>query len=193
MKISDLKEKSGFLLSAAATSSADLPTLPPGEEIYDLMPPVTVPFPWFQLLSQIFFWAFILLVMYGFYRWLQKEPSRERIILRPDPEKMATRAIERLKLSPVWQKRQMKEICESLAAILKSYLFERYQIGIGVAATSDEMMASLVNSESELRRRACGLFDDCDRVKFMGAQIDSSPERLLEILTGLIKAEGWKK
>ncbi len=193
MKVSDLKEKSVFLFSAAATPSADLPTLPPGEEIYDLMPPVSVPFPWLQFLSQIFLWALVLLLMYLFYRWLQKEPSRERIIIRPDPEKMAIRAIERLKLSPVWQKRQMKEICESLAAILKSYLFERYQIGLGMASTSDEMMASLLNSSPELRRRACGLFDDCDRVKFMGDQIDSTPEKLLEILTGLIKAEGWKK
>ncbi|MFZ5949578.1 MAG: hypothetical protein ACOYXC_02650 [Candidatus Rifleibacteriota bacterium] len=193
MKIPDLKDKSVFLLSAAATSSAELPTLPPGEEIYDLMPPVSVPFSWLQLFSQVFFWALFLLMMYGLYRWLLVEPKRQRIIPRPDPEKMAARAIERLKISPVWQKRQMKEICESLTAILKSYLFERYEIGLGVAATSDEMMASLVNSEPELRRRACGLFDDCDRVKFMGDQIDSTPEKLLEILTGLIKAEGWKK
>jgi len=95
-----------------ATAGAKLPPLPPGEEIYDLMPVVSMTFPWWEYL--LYFMAIVAAawLVSRIYRWLISEPVRERRHIQPDPEKMAFRAIKRLQLSPVWQNRQMKEICE---------------------------------------------------------------------------------
>lgn len=187
--------KTGLFSATVATSSTGLSPLPPGEEIYDLMPVVTMSFPWWQYLLHALLWLMALWLLYRFYQWLIREPERVRQVIRQSPEKMAFRAIKRLQLSPVWEKRQMKEICETLVFILKSYLFERYEIGLGPAATSDEMLQSLADNKisPDLRHRVARLFETCDRVKFCGETSPESAEDLLETLYALIKAEGWQQ
>ncbi len=178
-----------------ATAGAKLPPLPPGEEIYDLMPVVSMTFPWWEYL--LYFMAIVAAawLVSRIYRWLISEPVRERRHIQPDPEKMAFRAIKRLQLSPVWQNRQMKEICETLVFILKSFLLEKYHIGIGPAATSDEMLQTLVNgkAEPELRRRVNDLFDVCDRIKFMGERVEVPAEELVDRVAALIRDRGWQQ
>lgn len=195
MNFKQIKTKAALYSAGVATAGTGLEPLPPGEEIYDLMPALPVAFPWWQYLFHFLGWVLAAWLLYRIYNWLISEPERVRPVIRQSPEKMAFRAIKRLQLSPVWQNRQMKEICETLVFILKSYLFEKYQIGLGPAATSDEMLQTLVaeNSSPELRRKVAQLFDTCDRIKFMGESGDAAAEDLLETLFYLIKAEGWQQ
>ncbi len=188
-------EFSGAAVATASVATATtLPPLPPGEEIYDLMPTLTMSLPWLSYLFKIFVVVLVIYCLYRLYIWMITEPIRVRPPLVVSPEKAAFRAIERLRLSPVWQQRQMKEICETLTFILKSYLFERYQVGLGPAATSDEFLRSLAekNPAPELKKRVAELFAACDRVKFMGESSQIAAEDLLESVWQLIKSEGWQ-
>ncbi|HPT47713.1 MAG TPA: hypothetical protein PLM07_17680, partial [Candidatus Rifleibacterium sp.] len=94
-------------LNASATVAvASMPALPPGEEIFDLMPPQGMAYPWLQLLWQAAGVVLAFWLLWLFYRWLTEPVPRTVRVLNQNPQKLALRAIERLKLSPVWQQRQ---------------------------------------------------------------------------------------
>jgi hypothetical protein len=189
---------SGALATATATatasSSSSLPVLPPGEEIYDLMPPVWMAFPWWEWFGKAFLVLLAVIALYKFYNWLISEPQRVRPVIRQSPQKQALRALKRLKLSPVWSQKQMKEISETLVFILKSYIKEEYEIGLGAAATSDEMLVSLKaqNTSSAIIKEVRELFGICDRIKFTGIPCDADAEKMADIVEQLLHKKGWQ-
>ncbi|GAB4276425.1 MAG: hypothetical protein Kow0029_18370 [Candidatus Rifleibacteriota bacterium] len=180
---------------AAAVATGTLPALPPGEEIYDLMSPVAMPYPWLTLVLKFILGLLALYIVYRFWNWIRIEPVRIRTRIIQSPEKLAERAIERLKLSPVWEKRQMKEICEALVVILKTYLHDAHGIGLGAAATSDEMIEAMrrQNVPSEALKKCSELFDICDRIKFTGKVVEADAENLLAVVKELVSPGVWSK
>ncbi|PKL43560.1 MAG: hypothetical protein CVV42_20060 [Candidatus Riflebacteria bacterium HGW-Riflebacteria-2] len=181
---------------ASQPAQSALPALPPGEEIYDLMPVHNVGFPilsviWQALAVVAFFW-----LLWLFYRWLTTPVQRTRRRLDLSPQQMALRAIARLERSPVWQQRQMKEICENIAGILKTYAHDAYSIGIGAAATTDELLDSFRHGgiSGLVFARSRDLLNNCDQIKFTGAQADRSlADEMLDELKQLVTREGWQQ
>jgi len=184
-------------LNASATVAvASMPALPPGEEIFDLMPPQGMAYPWLQLLWQAAGVVLAFWLLWLFYRWLTEPVPRTVRVLNQNPQKLALRAIERLKLSPVWQQRQLKEICETLAGVLKTYARQAYKIGLGASSTSDELLDSFDRQpvSDEVVSRVRQFLDTCDRVKFTGvAVVGVVPEDLADQLSGLVMHQGWLK
>ncbi len=186
-------------LNATATATAVVassPVLPPGEEIFDLMPPQALSYPWLQIAGQAAAVAVAFWLLWLFYRWLTSPVERPVRKIVQSPQKQALRAVERLKLSPVWHEKQAKEICEILAGILKIYAHDGYQIGIGASSTSDELIACLgrVSTAPDVMKNVYELLDFCDRVKFTGsAELSITPENLSDRLVWLLRHEGWLK
>jgi hypothetical protein len=169
--------------------------LPAGEEIYDLMPAHSVSLPILNILMQVLAVVLVFWLLWFFYSWLTTPVERPRRQLDLSPKQMAQRAIARLKRSPVWENRQMKEVCERIAAILKTFAHDAHSIGIGPAATTDELLESLRRSGvgGQVFARSRDLLEQCDRIKFAGAQAagDQAPE-MLEELSELIGREVWR-
>ncbi len=183
------------LLAAIATSS--LPALQPGEEIYDLRGPATVPYPWLEM---ILWWAgvlFFLLVAYKLLLWLQ-EPVPEKVPPPPppvDPLEEALSALDRLKVSPIWQGGHVKDICEALAAILKTFLKERFSLGIGYASTSDELLSDLKdqNVQTSIFEAMQSLMSICDGIKFARGNLGSmTMDSLYNQTRQLIIRKDWR-
>ena len=189
----------GFYSNFAASATvavASQPALPPGEEIYDIMPARMVALPLGHLLTQVVVVIVAFWLLWLFYRWLITPVHRQRRRIELSPQQMALRAIARLERSPIWQQRQMKEICECLASILKTYAQEAYEVGIGPAATTDELLESLKigGIASQVFARTRALLNRCDVIKFTGAQADSAlAESMLEELRELVANEGWRQ
>ncbi len=184
-----------FSLTATAPAVvASAALLPPGEEIFDIRPAVPIRWPWWEtafeaLLAVLAFW-----LLWLFYRWLMTPVARVQRKIVQSPQKQALRAIERLKLSPVWEHRQMKEICEALAVILKTYSHEAFSLGAGASSTSDELFVSLDRSTiaGDVYGQIRELLVTCDLVKFTGREsADVDPEILLTTLTNLVRREAW--
>jgi len=183
---------------AVASQSAKpaLPALPPGEEIYDLMPVHSVGLPILQVLGQALAVLAVFWLLWLFYRWLATPVQRPRRKLELSPQQMALRAIARLERSPVWQQRQMKEICENIAGILKTYAQNAYAIGIGPAATTDEFLESFRHNvmATSIFARSRDLLNDCDQIKFAGAKADPElASGMLNELKQLVSKEDWKQ
>ncbi len=181
---------------ASQTTQPALPALPPGEEIYDLMPAHSVGLPILHVIGQALAVVAVFWLLWLFYRWLTTPVQRPRRKLELSPQQMALRAIARLERSPVWQQRQMKEICESVAAILKTYAHDAYSIGIGAAATTDEFIESFRRNgiSSSVFARIRDLMNDCDEIKFTGIQADPGlASGMLKELKQLVVQEGWKQ
>ncbi|KAF1083556.1 MAG: hypothetical protein GQF41_0334 [Candidatus Rifleibacterium amylolyticum] len=173
-----------------------LPALPPGEEIYDLMPAHSVGLPILYILGQVLLVILVFWLLGLFYRWLTTPVQRPRRKLELSPQQTALRAIARLERSPVWQQRQMKEICESVAAILKTYAHDAYAIGIGAAATTDEFLESFrrTGMAAAIFARSRDLLNDCDQIKFAGVEGDPDlADGMLSELKQLITQEGWQQ
>lgn len=181
----------------AAVATATLPPLQPGDEIYDLRNPATVPYPWMETI--IWYTGFLLSIwiLFRLVTLLQK-PVPEKVPLPPppvDPLKEALSALDRLKVSPIWQEGQIKDICEALAAILKTYLKERFSLGIGYAATSDELLADLrdQNVRSTIFDATRSLMNVCDGIKFARGTLGSmTMEGLYNQTRDLIVRKDWR-
>ncbi|MBU1107199.1 MAG: hypothetical protein KKB51_11065 [Candidatus Riflebacteria bacterium] len=187
----------GYVANFAASATvavASPPALPFGEEIYDLMPAKIVALPIGYLLMQVATVLVAFWLLWLFYRWLTTPVHRQRRRIELSPQQMALRAIARLERSPIWQQHQMKEICESLAGILKVYAQDAYRVGIGSAATTDELLESFRcgGISGQVFARARDLLNQCDLIKFTGAQVDSTlAEEMLEDLRHLVTNEVW--
>ncbi|MGM0599947.1 MAG: hypothetical protein ACQETH_09050 [Candidatus Rifleibacteriota bacterium] len=179
---------------AGVVASQSLPELPPGEEIYDLMPFAKLAFPWLYWFLQLLIFLFAIFVFFKLWRWLNTEPEKVRKPIIQSPEKQAERALRRLKLSPVWNNRQMKEICEVLVKILKTFIKQKYDIGLGAAATSDEMMESLnkENIAKGVLKDIGDLFNTCDRIKYTGKTYEADAEKLASLVKKLILSRRWQ-
>lgn len=188
------KPKSQNFLSVATIASA-LPDLPPGEEIYDLMPGASLPMPWGQVALQSLGWVLAIWLLIMFYQWLVSPVKVQRQLKPQSPQKLAIRAIKRLRISPIWEQRQHKEICEAIAAILKTYLKNAYEVGMGPPATTDEFIRALVDAgiSSEMRKKSAALLNTCDQIKFTGASSDDVDEnKLVASLKEMILSRGWR-
>lgn len=181
-------------LSVATIASA-LPDLPPGEEIYDLMPGASLPMPWGQVALQSLGWVLAIWLLIMFYQWLVGPVKVQRHLKPQSPQKLAIRAIKRLRISPIWEQRQHKEICETIAAILKTYLRDAYEAGLGPPATTDEFLRALMEAgiSSEMRKKSAVLLNACDQIKFAGASNDNVDEKeLLASLEEMILSKRWR-
>jgi len=195
-------QKPAMMSAAVATGSAlpadnaTMPSLLPGEEIYDALPGLELPYPWLEFIGYTIAVIAAFYLLRALYLWITAPVMRERVIILQSPQKMALRAIERLKLSPVWQQKQLKEISETIAHILKDFALEEHQIGLGAPATTDELLQSLQSSrvKAEVYTDIKDLMSDCDRIKYTGSEIlPRSPEEMLNILKELILTPGWLK
>lgn len=182
--------------ASATVAVASQPALPPGEEIYDLMPAHTFGLPIGSILLQVLSVIVVFWLLWQFYCWLTSPVQRPERCLELSPQQMALRAIARLERSPVWQEREMKDICENLAGILKTYMHDAFSVGIGPAATTDELLESLKNRGivGTVFAGSRDLLNACDYIKFTGAQADKSlATGMLADLKKLVTSEEWRQ
>ena len=183
---------------ASATSAASqTPKLPPlGEEIFDIAGTVDMSYPWLLLFEKIALAAVGLGIVWLIYKMLTAPVERVRKPIVQSPEVMAKRAIKRMKLSEIWEKQDIKSICENVAAILKNYALDEYKISIGAAATSDEFIPDLINGHvrNEVLSEIRNLLAYCDEIRYTGSENDSrTPESLVDSLEKLISIKGWRR
>lgn len=186
--------------SASVASStakiASMPALPPGEEIYDLMGTFSMSYPWGKLVLEILIVIFCIYLIWLFYKWLITPVERKRIPIVQSPEVQALRAIKRLKLSDIWEKRNLKSICENVAAILKNYAHDAYKISLGAAATTDEFIFDIINEKvkNEVTSKIKEMLNFCDEIRYTGNTNNSfNQEDLVNTLEELINTRGWRK
>ena len=184
-------EKLIFLVGAA------LPELPPGEEIYDIKNPVEVPFPWLYaltvvLLTTLVGWAILKLYL----RCIEIIEERKKILPPIDHLKEALKALDRLRISPIWENGSIKDICESVAGIFKVFLKNRFSLGLGAAATSDELLGDLRFEKipENLVQTADRVMSVCDAVKFAKGDLgDMTPDSLVETVKNMLLSEEWQR
>ena len=186
--------------SASVASStakiASMPALPPGEEIYDLMGTFSMSYPWGKLVLEILIVIFCIYLIWLFYKWLITPVERKRIPIVQSPEVQALRAIKRLKLSEIWEKKNLKSICENVAAILKNYALDAYKISLGAAATTDEFIVDIINEKvkNEVTSKIKEMLNFCDEIRYTGNTNNSfNQEDLVNTLEELINTRGWRK
>ena len=183
-------------LATDSAKVASFPALPPGEEIYDLMGSFTMSYPWLKLLGEIAIIAISIALLWWFYSWITAPVERKRKPIVQSPEIQAKRAIKRLKLSDIWEKRNIKAICENVASILKNYTLDAYKISIGAAATTDEFIHSIIDNKikNEILAEIREMLDYCDEVRYTGSYSERiSSEDLVNRLEKLIETKGWLK
>jgi hypothetical protein len=181
----------------AIVATTTLPTLPPGEEIYGLADPVRLPYPYFEVISKIGLWVVLALLIWKLGEWFFADRRERKILPPPDPMKVAIRAIKRLKQSPVLEEGKLKEVCERLALILKVFLKDKFNLGIGAASTSSELIESLRRNKitNSAVRQTSELFDICDQIKFAKGTLgeDKTPLELINSFEELLISGDWKK
>lgn len=181
--------------TASVTASvATAPALPPGEEIYDIIGSVPLPYPWLSLAGQIVLYILGFYLLFLFYKWLTKPVELVRKPIWQSPETQAFRAIKRLKLSEVWEQRNIKAVCENVAAILKNYALDAYKLSIGAAATSDEFIPALIDGKviNQIVSEVKEVLEYCDEVRYTGNSSDKyKPDDLVAVLEKLINTKGW--
>ncbi len=179
-----------------ATLAGGLPPLPPGEEIFDIRDPVLVPFPWLTFILKGLGLAILAWLAFRLVAWVFRPISREKRAPEPkDPLKEALDGLERLKRSQVWAERRVKDILEVLTRVLKVFLKDRFSLGLGLAATSDELLADMRrNRVSErLMSTSSELLGFCDRVKYAkGAFEGTSLEEMVARIRQLLLEEDWR-
>lgn len=188
------------LLAGVASASASLSPLPPGEVIYGLKPPAAIPFDWWSLLVDVFlFWFFVWLLFRIASWWRRRSEAREhaqaeeRVV---DHRREALDALARLKSSPVWHEGRSKDICESLAGILKTFLHGRYSIGTGAAATTDELMRAFpeYHVPVPLYQETLSLLSHCDEVKYARGSLGAlTLDELWSRFHALVAREDWRR
>lgn len=188
--------------TAAATSTAaavktpgkGLPPLPPGEEIYDITNPQKLAWPLKSIFLNILSAAAAVWLITRFYAWFTSPVIKKAKKIKQSPQRLALRAIERLKISPVWQRAQMKEICETIAAILKTYAHDAFNLGIGSASTTDEFLLALQRGSvsNRLFAQSRDLLEYCDKIKFTGVNTSlKEPQEILNELLPLVNTARW--
>lgn len=188
------------LLAGVASSAVSLSPLPPGEVIYGLKPPAMVPFDWWSLLIDVvLFWFFVWLLFRVTAWWRRRSDARDAATqeeVAVDHRQEALDALERLKSSPVWREGRSKDICESLAGILKTFLQGRYSIGTGAAATTDELMQEFPKYRVPvpLHQETLSLLANCDEVKYARGSLGAlTLDELWSRFHGLIVREDWRR
>lgn len=176
---------------------ATLTPLQPGEEIYDVTKPVQMAFPWASTIVQGIGCVLLVYISLKLFFWLLTPSKRKRKKLPPpDPRKEALKALERLKKSPVWTNFQDKDVCEKLSAILKAFLKGRFDLGLGLASTSDEMINVMYqqNISGNLIKLSKDLFGICDSIKYAkGKLTPENYEELYQQVKALLLREDWLK
>lgn len=165
------------LASASVVATSSLPVLPPGEEIYDITKPVSMPYPWLEKILVVLAYLIAIWVMYKMLKWLLTPAKRVKKELPPiDPLKAAMRSLIRLQKSPLWENGQVKDVCEQIVFILKSFIKLKYNIGLGAAATTDELLESLrknIKNKSFISKTKDLLYF-CDNIKYAKGELGST-------------------
>ena len=183
-------------VASSASNVASMPALPPGEEIYDLMGTFSMSYPWGKLAIEILIVIVCIYLIWLFYSWLITPVERKRVPIVQSPEVQALRAIKRLKLSEIWEKKNLKSICENVAAILKNYALDAYKISLGAAATTDEFVLDIINGKvkNEVTSKIKEMLNFCDEIRYTGNTNNSfNQEDLVNSLEELINTRGWRK
>ncbi len=187
------------MTASVATDSAKVasfPALPPGEEIYDLMGSFSMSYPWLKLLGEILLWVISIYLIWWLYSWITAPIERKRNPIIQSPETQALRAIKRLKLSEIWEQRNIKSVCENVATILKNYCLDAYKLGIGAAATTDEFIPILIDGEvkNAILSPIKEMLEYCDEVRYTGTSDNRiEQEELVDKLEKLINTKEWRK
>ena len=183
-------------ISSETARIASIPALPIGEEIYDLMDTVSMSYPWENLFLEIAIIIVCIYFLYLFYSWITSPVEKKRNPIVQSPETQALRAIKRLKLSDVWEKRNIKSICENVASILKNYALDAYHIGLGAASTTDEFIPAVIDGKvkNEILCQIREMLDYCDEIRYTGNNNEKlKPEELVNTLEKLINTKGWQR
>ncbi len=183
------------MLAIVATTT--LPALPPGEEIYGLADPVSIPYPYLEVALRIGFWVVLAIIIWKLGGWFFSERRERKKLPPPDPMKVAIRAIDRLRQSPIIEEGKMKEVCERLALILKVFLKDKFNLGIGAASTTNELIESLQRNRTSNSavRRTTELFEICDQIKFAKGSLGENQSllQLIDNFEDLLLSGDWKK
>ncbi|MBF0410448.1 MAG: hypothetical protein HQM10_24090 [Candidatus Riflebacteria bacterium] len=171
-------------------------SLPAGEEIFDIHPPVDIPYPWGLWLVYLLVVMIAVLAVHYFLNLLA-EKRREALLAPPpppDPFDVAMKALRKLKNSKIWKNQSVKDICEQLALILREFLKAKHGLGIGKASTSDELIEDLYRKKIvyNLVKEIEILSERLDGVKYAGKTLsDSTPDSLFEKVSELISCRSW--
>ncbi len=188
------------LLAGVASSSASLPPLPPGEIIYGLKPPAAVPSDGWSLFVDAVLFLFAVWLLFRIAAWWRRrseareDAPQEEVAV--DHRQEALDALARLKSSPVWREGRSKDICESLAGILKTFLQGRYSIGTGAAATTDELVQAFPRYRVPvpLHQETMSLLAHCDEVKYARGSLGAlTLDELWSRFHALVEREDWRR
>ena len=180
----------------AAVAGSDLPPLPAGDEIYDLRPVVGVPYPWLSVIGEWALAIFLTWICFRLMKWALTAAKRAPRPSKPvDHLQEALKALERLRASPVWDAKRVKDVCERTALILKVFLKDQFRLGLGGAATSDELDDDLRRNRVpvSLTNRATDLLTVCDEVKYARGNLgDQSLDSLYSQVRDLLLRVDWR-
>ncbi|NLI79874.1 MAG: hypothetical protein GX442_25940 [Candidatus Riflebacteria bacterium] len=180
----------------APTAAPALPPLPPGEEIYDLRPPVPVPYPWLQTIGETALWLALAWVAWRLLAWLLAPAVRVPRPPRPvDHRQEALKALDRLRSSPVWDPTRLKDVCERVSLILKVFLHDQFGLGLGGAATTDELLGDLRRNRVpvSLVTRSDELLGVCDEVRYARGSLAGQPlDELYRRVRELLLRGDWR-
>ncbi|MBF0544931.1 MAG: hypothetical protein HQM08_10880 [Candidatus Riflebacteria bacterium] len=182
---------------SVATTSQIVSSLPPGEEIFDIRPPVAIPYPWGTWLLY-FITICVVLFLIKFVMTMIREREEKALNAPPpppDPLEEALKAMRRLKTSSIWKNGAVKDICEVLALILREFLKAKYSLGLGKASTSDELVDELFQKKiaNELVRKVENLSTVLDGVKYAGENLHGQTlEDLHQRVLDLINCREWE-
>lgn len=182
--------------SATAPAVPALPPLPPGEEIYDLRPPVPVPYPWLQTIAKTALWLALAWVAWRLLAWALAPAARVPRPPRPvDHLQEALKALDRLRSSPVWDPTRVKDVCERVSLILKVFLHDQFGLGLGGAATTDELLGDLRRNRVpvSLVTRSDELLGVCDEVRYARGSLAGQPlDELYRRVRELLLRGDWR-
>lgn len=179
-----------------ASATVQLPPLSPGEDIYDIRNFERIPYPWLEQLGKTAAGILALWLAARFLRWLlmpaEESPRKPHQV---DHLKDALTAMDRLKKSPVWRNDHIKDICEQMTAIFKNFLKNRFELGLGCAATSDELNMDMTKKRvpEHLRKSAFDLMQICDGVKFAKCDLTAmTRDKIFDEIIDLLTSKDWQ-
>lgn len=144
--------------------------------IFDIKPPATLPFKFWEIIPHLKTTGVILLIillvagiLYYFliYRKRKKQQEGEKIEDTRPADVKAIEALLGLKEKELWQQGRIKIYYSELTDIIRHYLDERYQLQT-MESTSNEIIKNLRNQdiEKEDRDNLATLFQHADIAKF---------------------------
>jgi len=182
-----------------ASAAGSLPPLPPGEEIYDLLPSRVIPLPWMSLLFDTLIVLILVLAGWILLKKIVNQGIETEAVVEPLPPDPLEEAIDRLQQVRTHLAAGIlndKDLCEQLALILKVFAWRRVRAGFGGGSTSDELIDGLHREQIEpaLIKDIEQVQNLTDAVKFARGTLGAlSPVEMIAGYETLIRRPEWNR